>query len=105
MTRRKHACPLEEQRRGQPLLPIETVLFHLPPERDGADLERLGSLLAIAAIAIERTVDERALLGLEVETVIRLLRTRALRDLRRQLAQLDTRAGRHDDGPLDGVLE
>ena len=32
-------------------------MLHLPPERDGADLQRLGSLAAIAAKFVEGALD------------------------------------------------
>jgi hypothetical protein len=56
-------------------------LFHLSPERDGADLQRLGGFAAVTAEAFERTLDHDLLLLLEIERVITRTASRLLSNL------------------------
>src|SRR5687768_15826479 len=60
------APPARNDRR----LGAETVLLHLAPERDGADLEGLCSLAPIPAKSLERALDHGSLLCLKIETVV-----------------------------------
>ena len=83
----------------------ETVLLHLAPEGDGADLQRVGGLTAIAAKTLERTLDHGSFLRLKIEAVVRRTLACLLRDLGRQFADLDAGPASNDDGAFDGVLE
>jgi hypothetical protein len=62
-----------ERRRGareDGRLRAETVLFHLAPERDGADLEGVGGLAPIAAKPLERALDTGAFLSVKIEAIV-----------------------------------
>jgi uncharacterized protein with PQ loop repeat len=46
------------------------VLLHLPPQGDGADLQRLRGLAPVAAKTLQRALDHGAFLCLKVEAVV-----------------------------------
>ena len=48
----------------------ETVLLHLAPKRDGADLQRVGGLPPIAVKTLEGALNEYAFQRLEIKAIV-----------------------------------
>src|SRR4051812_37749282 len=83
----------------------EAELLHPPPERDGADVERLCRLASISAKTFERSLDRGAFLFPQVEGVVAWAPARLLRDLRRQVANANRGGVGKDDRALDRMLQ
>src|SRR5688572_19795043 len=81
------------------------VLFHLSPQGDGADLQRLGGFTTVTREAFERTLDHDLLLLLEIERVITGTTSRLLSDFRGQVTNANVGIVGKDDRAFDGVLQ
>src|SRR5688572_27175691 len=83
----------------------KTVVFHLSPERDGADLQRLGGFTTVTTEAFECTLDHDLLLLLEIEGVITGTASRLLSDFRWEITNANVGIVGKDDRAFHGVLQ
>ena len=79
-------------------------MFHAPPERDGADVEGPGGLLAVAVELLESANDERPFVGFPIQGPGQREGRRG-DDLGWQVPAANGRAAGEDHRALDGVFE